>query len=74
MIGEAANDGSGTQNQTGNLDFNYQIARFLHAYVEEYFGSHMTPGWRYIASRFLASDSKRDYVYALSVAMGASHS
>jgi hypothetical protein len=45
---EWTNDGLGTLNQTGNLDFNYQIARFLHAYVEEYFGSHMTPGWRYM--------------------------
>jgi len=45
---EWTNDGLGTQNQTGNLDFNYQIARFLHAYVEEYFGSHVTPGWRYM--------------------------
>ena len=45
---EWTNDGLGTQNQTGNVDFNYQLARFLHAYVEEYFGSHMTPGWQYM--------------------------
>lgn len=45
---EWTNDGLGTQLQTGNLDFNYQIARYLHAYVEEYFGSHMTPQWRYM--------------------------
>jgi hypothetical protein len=45
---EWTNDGLGFQNQTGNLDLNYQVARFLHAYVEEYFGSHMTPGWRYM--------------------------
>lgn len=45
---EWTNDGLGTQNQSGNIDFNYQVARFLHAYVEEYFGSHQTPGWRYM--------------------------
>jgi hypothetical protein len=45
---EWTNDGLGTLNQTGNIDFNYQIARYLHAYVEEYFGSHMTPGWTYM--------------------------
>lgn len=45
---EWTNDGLGTFNQTGNIDFNYQIAKYLHAYVEEYFGSHMTPGWRYM--------------------------
>ncbi|MGC1381578.1 MAG: hypothetical protein WA814_11225 [Candidatus Baltobacteraceae bacterium] len=45
---EWTNDGLGTLGQTGNVDFNYPIARYLRAYVEEYFGSHMTPGWRYM--------------------------
>lgn len=45
---EWSNDGLGTLTQSGNVDFNYQIARYLHAYVEEYFASHATPGWRYM--------------------------
>ena len=45
---EWTNDGLGTLNQTGNIDFNYQIAKYLHIYVEEYFGSHVTPNWAYM--------------------------
>ncbi len=45
---EWTNDGLGTLGQTGNVDFNYPIARFLRAYVEEYFGAHQTPGWAYM--------------------------
>lgn len=35
----------GALNQTGNIDFNYPIARYLRVYVEEYFASHTKPGW-----------------------------
>ncbi|MBV8490653.1 MAG: hypothetical protein JO199_09000 [Candidatus Eremiobacteraeota bacterium] len=45
---EWTNDGLGTFNQTGNVDLTYHIMPFLNAYVEEYFGSHQTPGWRYM--------------------------
>jgi hypothetical protein len=44
---EWTNDGLGTLGQTGNVNFSYPIARFLRAYVEEYFGAHTTPGWAY---------------------------
>lgn len=44
---EWTNDGLGTFNQTGNIDLSYHVMPFLNAYVEEYFGSHQTPGWRY---------------------------
>lgn len=44
---EWTNDGLGTLGQTGNVDLNYPIAKYLRAYVEEYFGSHQTPGWAY---------------------------
>ncbi|MEO6835253.1 MAG: hypothetical protein ABI231_05030 [Candidatus Tumulicola sp.] len=45
---EWTNDGLGNLVQSGNIDFNYQIARYLHGYVEEYFASHSTPQWRYM--------------------------
>jgi hypothetical protein len=44
---EWTNDGLGTLGQTGNVDFSYPIARFLRAYVEEYFSEHTRPGWAY---------------------------
>ena len=45
---EFTNDGLGNQIQTGNIDFNYQIARYLHIYVENYYAQHSIPGWRYM--------------------------
>ncbi|MBV8333769.1 MAG: hypothetical protein JO192_13605 [Candidatus Eremiobacteraeota bacterium] len=45
---EWTNDGLGTLNQTGNIDFNYQVARYVHAYVEEYFAQHTTPGFAWM--------------------------
>src|SRR5579862_9420824 len=45
---EWTNDGLGNLVQSGVLDFNYQIARYLHAYVEESFASHTQPQWRYM--------------------------
>ncbi len=45
---EWTNDGLGTLQQSGNIDFNYQIARYVHAYVEEYWASHTTPNFAYM--------------------------
>jgi hypothetical protein len=45
---EWTNDGLGTSLQTGNADFSYQIARFVHLYVETYWQQHAIPGWRYM--------------------------
>ena len=41
-------DGLGTLGQTANVDFNYPIARFLRAYVEEYWQPASKPGWAYV--------------------------
>lgn len=45
---EFTNDGLGNQIQTGNIDFNYQVAKYLHVYVENYFAQNSIPGWRYM--------------------------
>ncbi|HKE36167.1 MAG TPA: hypothetical protein VKB39_01955 [Candidatus Baltobacteraceae bacterium] len=45
---EFTNDGLGTLQQTGNVDFEYHIARFLHAYVETYTQQHAKLGYRYM--------------------------
>ena len=45
---ELTNDGLGTVTQSGNVDFEYHLARFLHVYVETYVQQHSTPGYRYM--------------------------
>ncbi len=45
---EFSNDGLGTQLQSGNIDFEYQVARFVHAYVEVYMAQNAKPGYRYM--------------------------
>ncbi|MBV8364131.1 MAG: hypothetical protein JO193_06150 [Candidatus Eremiobacteraeota bacterium] len=45
---EWTNDGLGTQTQTGNIDFNYHIARYLHFYAEAAMAQNATPTWRYM--------------------------
>jgi hypothetical protein len=45
---EFTNDGLGNVVQSGNLDFEYHISRFLHAYVETYAAQHQKPGYRYM--------------------------
>jgi hypothetical protein len=41
-------NGLGSLGQTANVDFNYPIARFLRAYVEEYWTPYNKPGWAYM--------------------------
>lgn len=45
---EFTNDGLGTQLQSGNFDFEYHLARFVHAYVEMYLAQSSKPGYRYM--------------------------
>lgn len=45
---EFSNDGLGTQLQTGNIDFEYHIARFVHLYLETNMAQHSKPGYRYM--------------------------
>lgn len=45
---EWTNDGLGTSSQSGVLDANYQIAKYLRLYGEESFASHGTPGFRWM--------------------------
>lgn len=45
---EFTNDGLGAQQQTGNIDFEYHIARFVNAYVETYLAQNAKPGYRYM--------------------------
>ena len=45
---EWTNDGLGTSLQSGVLDVNYQIAKYLRIYGEESFASHSTPGFRWM--------------------------
>lgn len=45
---EFLNDGLGTQTQSGNIDFSYQIARYLRVYTEVGISQHNTPAWRYM--------------------------
>ena len=45
---EFTNDGLGTQAQTGNIDFSYHIAPYLHFYAEAAMAQNSTPAWRYM--------------------------
>ena len=45
---EFTNDGLGTQAQSGNIDFSYHIARYLHFYAEAGLAQNSTPAWRYM--------------------------
>lgn len=45
---EFTNDGLGMRMQSGNLDLEYHIARFVHLYTEMYFAPHNKPGYRYM--------------------------
>lgn len=45
---EFTNDGLGTTAQSGNLDFEYHLARFVHVYLETYVQQHQKPGYRYM--------------------------
>ena len=44
---ERTNDGLGNHVQSGNLDFEYQLARFVHIYLERSFAQGNTPGFKY---------------------------
>lgn len=43
---EYTNDGLGNVSQSGNLDVEYHVARFIHAYAEMYLAQHQKPGFR----------------------------
>lgn len=45
---EWVNDGLGTQVQSGNVDFDYHLARYLHFYAEMGLQQHNIPAWRYM--------------------------
>ena len=45
---EFTNDGLGTQAQSGNVDLEYHLARFVHLYFETYMAQHSRPGYRYM--------------------------
>jgi hypothetical protein len=45
---EILNDGLGNRLQTGNIDFEYHVARFVNVYLEAYFAQHQKPGYRYM--------------------------
>lgn len=45
---EFTNDGLGTQSQSGNVDFAYHIAPYLHLYLESAVARNATPSWRYM--------------------------
>lgn len=45
---EFINDGLGTQLQSGNIDLEYHLARFVHVYLETYLAQHSRPGYRYM--------------------------
>ena len=45
---EFSNDGLGTQLQSGNIDFEYHLARFIHVYLETYMAQNSKPGYRYM--------------------------
>jgi hypothetical protein len=45
---EWTNDGLGTYQQTGNIDFSYRILPFVHVYVEDAMAQHDIPEWRYM--------------------------
>ncbi len=45
---EFQNDGLGTQTQSGNIDFAYHLAPFLHLYLESAMAQNTTPTWSYM--------------------------
>ena len=45
---EFTNDGLGTQLQSGNIDVEYHLARFVHVYFETYMAQKSKPGYRYM--------------------------
>ncbi len=45
---EFTNDGLGNQVQSGNLDLEYHLARFVHIYAETYMAQNHKPGYRYM--------------------------
>ena len=45
---EFQNDGLGRQTQSGNVDFSYHIAPYLHLYLESAMAQNSTPTWRYM--------------------------
>lgn len=45
---EFTNDGMGTQTQSGNVDFSYHIAPYLHLFTEAALTQNNKPAWRYM--------------------------
>jgi len=45
---EFTNDGLGTQIQSGNVDVEYHLVRFINVYAETYMVQHGKPGYRYM--------------------------
>lgn len=45
---EFTNDGMGNIAQSGNVDFSYHIARYLHFFAEAGIAQNSTPAWRYM--------------------------
>ncbi len=45
---EFQNDGLGSQTQTGNIDFSYHLAPYLHVYLESAMAQNATPTWKYM--------------------------
>lgn len=45
---EFTNDGLGSNTQSGNVDFSYHIAPYLHFFAEAAIAQNSTPGWRYM--------------------------
>ena len=44
---EFQNDGLGTRTQSGNIDFAYHLAPYLHLYLESAMAQNATPTWSY---------------------------
>ncbi|MDQ6929591.1 MAG: cupredoxin domain-containing protein [Candidatus Eremiobacteraeota bacterium] len=44
---EFQNDGFGNKNQSGNVDFAYHLAPYLHLYMETAMTQNATPTWKY---------------------------
>ena len=45
---EFQHDGLGSQTQTGNIDFSYHLATYLHLYLETAMAQNATPTWKYM--------------------------
>ncbi len=45
---EFQNDGLGTRTQSGNIDFTYHFAPYLHLYLESAMAQNATPTWNYM--------------------------